>query len=173
VVHRVPAGRNNRLPTAGSYAADTLANFELGWKTSWLDRRLPIQWRGFLRKVEVCPDGGPGQYGITSIVNAGDAKVEGLESELQWAVDDHLTFVGCGHGLLRSRPRRFLPAIPTGSAAIKLHARLRRRVPGHTTAGDPQSQVNGNARYTSMWATTRVRADVGVSPELHYIQSRG
>jgi hypothetical protein len=38
------SGGNNRKPIAGSWRADTLANFELGWKSAWLDRRL--RWNG-------------------------------------------------------------------------------------------------------------------------------
>jgi iron complex outermembrane recepter protein len=94
-------GGNNRLPTAGSYAADTLANFELGWKTSWLDRRLRFNGAVFYEKWKGVQAAVQGLSGITSIVNAGNAKVEGLESELEWAVDDHLTLSFAGTGLLR------------------------------------------------------------------------
>ena len=37
-------GGNNRKVAAGSFAADTLKNFELGWKTAFFDRR--VRWNG-------------------------------------------------------------------------------------------------------------------------------
>src|SRR5262249_34757313 len=94
-------GGNNRLPTAGSYTADTLSNFEIGWKTTWLDRRLRANGAVFYEKWKDVQTAVQGQYGITSIVNAGDAKVEGIESDISWAVNDRLTLSAAGTGLLR------------------------------------------------------------------------
>jgi outer membrane receptor protein involved in Fe transport len=94
-------GGNNRLPTAPAYSADTIANFELGWKTSWFDRRVRFNGAVFYEKWKDVQTAVQGQYGITSIVNAGDAKVEGMESEVDWAVTDQLTLSASGTGLLR------------------------------------------------------------------------
>ncbi len=33
-------GGNNRRPGINPYEADTIDNFEVGWKTSWFDRML-------------------------------------------------------------------------------------------------------------------------------------
>ena len=141
-------GGNNRLPTAGSYNADTLTNFELGWKTSWFDRRLRANGAVFYEKWKDVQTSVQGQYGITSIVNAGNAKVEGLESELTWAVDEHLALSAAGTGLLR---------VETTSIFCK-PSQL--GVPQSTCTGDeidappgtqlpvtPKVKVNGTARY--------------------------
>jgi iron complex outermembrane receptor protein len=141
-------GGNNRLPTAGSYSADTLTNFEFGWKTSWLDRRLRANGAIFYEKWKDVQAAVQGQYGITSIVNAGNAKVEGLESEIEWAVDDHLSLSIAGTGLLRVETTTvFCKPSPLG-------------VPQSTCTGDaidspagtqlpvtPKLKVNGTARY--------------------------
>jgi len=95
-------GGNNRKPIAGSWRADTLANFELGWKSSWFDRR--FRWNGalFFEKWKDVQTSVQGQSGITAIVNAGDARVEGAETDVSWAVNDHLTFSASGTGLLKA-----------------------------------------------------------------------
>jgi outer membrane receptor protein involved in Fe transport len=95
-------GGNNRRPTAGSFRADTLANFEIGWKTTWLDRRLRANGAVFYERWKDVQTSIQGESGITSIVNAGDAKVEGVEMEINWAATDHLTLSASGTGLLRA-----------------------------------------------------------------------
>ena len=101
-------GGNNRLPTASAYDADTLTNFELGWKTDWFEHRLRANGAVFYEKWFNVQTAVQGQYGITSIVNAGNARVEGIESALEWAATEHLGRVRCGHGPLGAwRPRRF------------------------------------------------------------------
>ena len=141
-------GGNNRLTTAGSYNADTLTNFEFGWKTSWFDRRLRANGAVFYEKWKDVQTSVQGQYGITSIVNAGNAKVEGLESEVDWAVDEHLNLSATGTGLLRVETTSvFCKPSPLG-------------VPQSTCTGDavdapagtqlpvtPKVKVNGTARY--------------------------
>jgi iron complex outermembrane receptor protein len=141
-------GGNNRLPTAGSYNADTLTNFELGWKTAWFDRRLRANGAVFYEKWKDVQTSVQGQYGITSIVNAGNAKVEGLESELTWAVDEHLALSVAGTGLLRvettsvfCKPSQLgVPQSTCTGAAVDAP-------PGTQLPVTPKVKVNGTARY--------------------------
>ena len=141
-------GGNNRLPTAGSYGADTLANFELGWKTSWLDRRLRFNGAVFYEKWKSVQTAVQGQYGITSIVNAGDAKVEGLESEVEWAVDDHLTVSFAGTGLLRLETTSvFCRPTPLGVPQSTCTPDFVDAAPGTQLPVTPKVKVNGTARY--------------------------
>ena len=77
-------GGPNRLPTVAAYGADTLTNFEAGWKTTLFDKRVTFngalfyeRWKGVQLSVS-------GSNGITSIVNVGEAVVKGIESELHW-----------------------------------------------------------------------------------------
>jgi outer membrane receptor protein involved in Fe transport len=83
-------GGVNRVSGAPPYAADYLTNYEIGWKTQWLDRRLRWNgalfwedWKNFQFSFLVPPS-------ITAIANGGDARIKGLENELQWVATDHL-----------------------------------------------------------------------------------
>jgi outer membrane receptor protein involved in Fe transport len=142
-------GGNNRKPIAGSWRADTLANFEVGWKTAWLDRRL--RWNGalFYEKWRDVQTSVQGQSGITAIVNAGDARVEGVETDVNWAVSDHLTLSASGTGLLKAEITTTFCA-PTDQGVP---------LPSCTAPGDvdayagtqlpvtPKLKLNGTARY--------------------------
>jgi len=142
-------GGNNRLPTAGSYAADTLINFELGWKTSWLDRRL--RWNGavFYEKWKQVQTAVQGQYGITSIVNAGNARVEGVESEVEWAATNHLTLSATGTGLLRLETTTvFCRPSPLGVPQSTCTPDFVDALPGTQLPVTPKVKANGTARYT-------------------------
>jgi outer membrane receptor protein involved in Fe transport len=88
-------GGANRLGTFPSYASDYIHNYEIGWKTSWEGNT--FRWNGAI--FDMTWDkmqygfAGP-ENGITVIVNAPQAEITGLESELTWAVDHHLTLSG-------------------------------------------------------------------------------
>jgi outer membrane receptor protein involved in Fe transport len=84
-------GGVNRNPVRPPYTPDTLANYEFGWKTGWLDGRM--RWNGalFFEKWDDAQFGVSGPNNITEIVNAGRAEIKGIESDVRWAVDDHLT----------------------------------------------------------------------------------
>ncbi len=73
------------------YAAEYLVNYELGWKSQWAGQR--VRWNGALFRENwdnfqfsflVPPS-------ITAIANAGQASINGLESELEWAVQKGLS----------------------------------------------------------------------------------
>jgi iron complex outermembrane receptor protein len=77
-----PGGINRPLGYA-PYNPDTLDNYELGWKTSWLNRMLRFNgavyhevWNGVQYSL-------PGANGVASIVNAGNAAVDGVETDIQ------------------------------------------------------------------------------------------
>ncbi len=78
-------GGGNRIANAPPYKADTLANFEAGWKTSfgsnfrWNGAVYYEKWKGI--QYGVIPFGYQGA-GIT--VNAGNARVYGVETDFEW-----------------------------------------------------------------------------------------
>jgi outer membrane receptor protein involved in Fe transport len=85
-------GGVNRVTIAGfpPYKADYLTNYEVGWKTQWLDHRLRWNgalfwedWKNFQFSFLVPPS-------ITAIANGGNARIKGIENELDWAATDHL-----------------------------------------------------------------------------------
>jgi outer membrane receptor protein involved in Fe transport len=81
-------GGVNRTSQAGipPYKADFLTNIELGWKTQWLGHR--VRWNGavFQEDWKDFQFAFLGPNSVTVIVNGGQAKVQGLESELEWMV---------------------------------------------------------------------------------------
>ena len=89
-------GGNNRLPSVASYGADTLTNFEIGWKTAWFDHRLRTNGAVFYERWKDMQFGVPGVSGITSIVNAANAQVKGIEGDVSWLALDSLTLSASG-----------------------------------------------------------------------------
>jgi outer membrane receptor protein involved in Fe transport len=86
-------GGINRRGSFGPYDADFLDNFEFGWKTDWADGRL--RWNGAIFH-QVWQDFqyafiSAGSSGLTQIQNAGDAEIDGLETDLIWVPVDGLT----------------------------------------------------------------------------------
>jgi outer membrane receptor protein involved in Fe transport len=76
------------------YVADTLANFELGWKTSWLDHRLIVNGDIFLERWKNIQFALPGIYGLSAIDNVGNAISKGIEGNFNWRVANHLILSG-------------------------------------------------------------------------------
>jgi iron complex outermembrane recepter protein len=141
-------GGNNRLPTAGSYSADTLANFEAGWKTTWFEHRLRFNGALFYERWKNAQTAVQGQYGITSIVNAGDAKVDGVEAELNWAVTDHLILSASGTDLFRAETTTlFCRPTELGVPQSTCTADFVDAYPGTELPGTPKIKANGTARY--------------------------
>jgi outer membrane receptor protein involved in Fe transport len=84
-------GGINRLPDVAPYGADTLTNFEFGWKTSWFDHTLRVNGATFYERWNNFQYAVTGVSGITSIVNAANAAVKGVEGEINWLAIDNLT----------------------------------------------------------------------------------
>lgn len=89
-------GGNNRRVEIVPYGSDRLTNLEFGWKTSWFDRRVRFNGALFYEKWKGVQIGVQGANGITSIMNIGEAKSRGIESDLSWAITDALMFTASG-----------------------------------------------------------------------------
>jgi outer membrane receptor protein involved in Fe transport len=83
-------GGVNRRGTFPPYDPDYLSNFEIGWKTSWLGDSVRFNGAAFIESWKDFQFSFLGQNGLTNITNAGDARIEGLEMTLEWAVTSHL-----------------------------------------------------------------------------------
>jgi len=90
-------GGNNRRPGIDPYDADTIDNFELGWKTSLLDRKLRfngavyyMEWNKL--QYTLAP---VGSFGVVNIYNAGEARIYGAEITGSYTVGG-LTLSGSG-----------------------------------------------------------------------------
>ena len=89
-------GGVNRNGDLGPYQADSLTNYEIGWKTSWLDHHLiwngavyDEDWKNFQFSFL-------GLNSLTVVANAGAARIYGAESNLTWVATDHLTLTAGG-----------------------------------------------------------------------------
>ena len=74
------------------YKTDTLVNWEIGWKTQWMDRRLRWNAAAFLENWDNFQFLFLGPNSVTVVQNAASAKIKGFESDLQWAPVSSLLF---------------------------------------------------------------------------------
>ncbi|HUJ53118.1 MAG TPA: TonB-dependent receptor [Steroidobacteraceae bacterium] len=141
-------GGNNRLPLASPYSADTLTNYEIGWKTSWA-HKLRFNGALFYEKWYSAQTAVQGQYGITSIVNAGNAKSEGIEAEFNWQATEHLNLSAYGTVLFKDETTTLFcePNHDTGAPQSTCTGDGIAAEPGTQMPGIPRNKANGIARY--------------------------
>jgi iron complex outermembrane receptor protein len=87
-------GGVNRVGTVPPYKADFLTSTELGWKSSWLGNRVRFNGAFFLENWKDMQFAFLGPNSVTVVENAGDARIKGVESQLDWAVSGALTLSG-------------------------------------------------------------------------------
>jgi iron complex outermembrane receptor protein len=85
--------RNGNLPP---YQADFLTNYEFGWKTSWANHH--IRWNGAIYQEDWknFQFSFLGLNSLTVVANAGQARIRGIESDLNWVVTDNFTLTAAG-----------------------------------------------------------------------------
>ena len=87
-----PGGINRTAQAGvGPYQADYLKNYEIGWKTQWFDHRL--RWNGaiFDEEWKNFQFSFLGVNSVTIIENGGNARIRGIENEIEWAATKNLT----------------------------------------------------------------------------------
>ena len=138
--------RNGDLPP---YQPDYLTNYEIGWKTSWLENSLRFNGAVFYEDWKDFQFSFLGPNSLTIIRNAGQARVIGVESDIAWQATRGLTLTGSGSytdaeltqnycrnpdpvtgGLITNCPN---PAAPSGTELPVT----------------PKVKVNGTARYVA------------------------
>jgi outer membrane receptor protein involved in Fe transport len=87
-------GGVNRRGSLPPYTSDVLTNYEFGWKTSWLDDRLILNGAVFKEVWKDAQISVLGLNGLTNVRNVGQATIKGIESNIDWAVDEFLTISG-------------------------------------------------------------------------------
>ena len=87
-------GGINRRGTLAPYISDYLTNYEIGWKTSWDNNRL--RWNGaiFRENWKNFQFSYLGTNGLTEIRNANQARVDGIETDINWAATYNLSLSG-------------------------------------------------------------------------------
>ena len=75
-------GGINRRGTLPPYFADTLDNYELGWKTTWADRA--FRWNGAIYQLNWSDIqlSFLGANGLSEVRNAGNARIRGVEMDV-------------------------------------------------------------------------------------------
>ena len=144
-----PGGVNRRSEFA-PYAPDTLANYEVGWKTTWADGRL--RWNGaiFDEEWKAFQFSFLGVNSFTLVANAGDARVQGIESDIVWLPIDGLTLTASGAytdaTLLQDYCGLFAGGVVVTSCPGAAQAPK-----GATLPVTPRYKANGTARYEWPW----------------------
>ena len=87
-------GGINRRGTLPPYLPDFLTNYEFGWKTSWADNTLVFNGAVFQEEWDDFQFAILGANGLTEIKNANQARIRGIEAELNWAVTYDFTLSG-------------------------------------------------------------------------------
>ncbi|MEO8857464.1 MAG: TonB-dependent receptor, partial [Burkholderiaceae bacterium] len=83
-------GGVNRAGQLPPYQADFLTNVELGWKTNWFGNRLSFNGAVFRETWNDFQFNILGPNGLTIIKNANSARIDGLESQLNWQASYNL-----------------------------------------------------------------------------------
>ena len=87
-------GGVNRRGTFPPYDSDFLTNYEIGWKTTWADNRVRFNGAVFLEDWDDFQYSFTGENGLTNVTNAGGARIEGIEADMEWAVTERLLLSG-------------------------------------------------------------------------------
>lgn len=90
-----PGGANRRVGLP-PFTSDTISNYEIGWKTAWLDQRMRFNGAVFYEDWKAIQLGVTGPNGITDIWNIGNASVKGIEGDVSWLVTDKLELSAAG-----------------------------------------------------------------------------
>jgi iron complex outermembrane receptor protein len=143
-----PGGVNRRseLPP---YQADTLDNYEIGWKTSWLSHSLHFngaiydeEWNNFQFSFL-------GLNSFTIVQNAPSARILGVESSFDWRATERLTLSGNAAYNHAELTANFCGADPATGLIIKTCPdSAAQAVHGQQLPYTPQFKGNLTARYT-------------------------
>jgi iron complex outermembrane recepter protein len=154
-----------------AYAPDTLTNNEIGWKTTWLDRRL--RWAGAVYQEnwnQAQIDAFATSVLAGATINGGNYRVRGVESFAQAQVAAGLTFeagVAWNHSaLIKEAPFYWADGTPIDFNSLQTATGQKLANPagtiGSSLAGAPAFQGNFRARYEFALDSYRAFAQFGV-----------
>jgi iron complex outermembrane recepter protein len=141
-------GGVNRLTTAPAYRSDRLTNLELGWKTAWFDHHVRANGAVFYERWSDVQTATTGAFGITSIENAGNARIYGVEGDVEWALFDHLVLSASGTFLNAEFTTNFCGTNPDGSLIPSCDPADAATPKGARLPVTPHFKGNMTARYS-------------------------
>ncbi len=117
------AGGAKQFHYPGSYAPDSLTNYEVGFKGQFLDHRLLLNVSGYYMNwdnVQFALFDPPVGINTTFVTNGPSFRVLGLEAQFVGKVTDHLTIQGSGSYSYYSQTVSPLPdqQCPSGSSSL-------------------------------------------------------
>jgi iron complex outermembrane receptor protein len=143
-----------------AYNPETVDNFELGWKTEWMDGRVRLNGSVFLMKYDdkqeeqsVPTSTGTGQQ--TLVLNAAQAEIKGLEIDLTARINENFTLLG-NLGVMDSKFKKLVdtdPATPVNKRDLS-YLKLR-RAPDLTATVSPNYTWNVGNGF--MWVQADLR----------------
>jgi iron complex outermembrane recepter protein len=143
-----PGGINRRGPL---YKSDFLTNYELGWKTAWFDHRLTFNGAVFQEDWKNFQFSFLGVNGLTEINNAGQARIRGLETELNWAATYNLRLSG-GLALYDNKLSKDYCGFPDANGDPETNCDAPQAPRGARLPVAAKYKGNVNARYTfDLW----------------------
>jgi len=89
-------GGVNRYGALPPYAADHLTSYEVGWKTSWFDKKVRFNGAVYEENWKDFQFSFLGANSLTQVANAPQAKIYGFEGDVAWVVTPHLTLSAAG-----------------------------------------------------------------------------
>jgi outer membrane receptor protein involved in Fe transport len=143
-------GGNNRRPQALTWRADTLTNYEVGWKSNLANHRFRFNGAVFFEKWKDTQTSIQGQNGITSAVNAGNAETKGVETDITWLALDNLTLTLAGTYVKANTTTDFCKPTPLGqviSGQVNCNVTGLDAPAGTQLPSTPKIKANASARY--------------------------
>ncbi len=140
-------GGINRRATVGPYAADFLTNYELGWKTTFLDGKLRFNGAVYQQEWNTFQFAFLGQNSFTQIQNGPNARIKGVEADISLTPVEGLSLSVSG-AYNDAKTTQNLCAInePTYTCVGAGNSILAPR--GTRLPVTPQFKANGVARYS-------------------------
>jgi len=136
-------GGINRRASVGSYAPDFLTNYEIGWKTTFLDGKLRFNGAIYQQDWNSFQFAFLGQNSFTQIQNGPNARIKGIEADITLAPVEGLSLSASGaYNDAKTTQNLCVSALDTPPCAGGFLAPVGTRLPI-----TPQFKANGVARY--------------------------
>jgi outer membrane receptor protein involved in Fe transport len=156
-------GGVNRSGVFPPYQADSLANYELGWKTSWMDRSLNFNGAFYDEEFSNFQFAFLGPNSLTIIENAPSARILGVETSVEWRATEHLTLSGGGSYNDATLTGNFCGTDQaTGTVITSCPNSQALALKGEQLPYTPKFKGNVTARYSFDWGNWKAHAQAAV-----------